>query len=138
VSNPILPKIITLTIDGEDFAEDVIGAAVVPVPGAIQTVKTLDGVSHSDAESETWQLELTCVQDWDSVRPGLAWYLLANKGDAKPVIFNVHDAAISATKPGLTFTATMVPIAYGGDGNVYAETSVVLPIDGTPATDITP
>lgn len=138
MSNPILPKIITLTIDGEDFAEDVIDAAVVPAPGAIQTVKTLDGVSHSDAEGETWTLELTCVQDWDSVRPGLAWFLLDRKGEKLAVIFNVHDAAVSSTKPSMGFNATMVPMAYGGAGNVYAETAVVLPIDGNPVPDITP
>lgn len=136
MSVPILPKIIKLTLDGDDYAEDVISAAVIPTPGAIQTVRTLDGVAHSDAESESWSLVLTCVQDWDSVRPGLAHYLQANKGDKVPFVLNVYaDAAGSTTAPELSGTVTLVPIAYGGDGNVYAESEVTMPLDGAPTVE---
>jgi hypothetical protein len=31
-----------------------------------------------------------------------------------------------------------VPISYGGEANIYATTTVTLPIDGTPVLDITP
>lgn len=138
MSDPQILKTITLTIDGEDFAGDVLDAAVVPAPGAVQTVRTLDGVTHQDAESESWALELRCVVDWDSVRPGLAWFLNAHKGEQVAFVFHDTSDAVSATKPAVTGTVTLVPIAYGGAGNTFAEATVTLPIDGAPATDITP
>lgn len=138
MSVPIIPKIVVLSIDGEDFAEDVIDAAIVPAPGAIQKVTTLDGVTHQDALPESWALELNCVQDWDSVRPGLAYYLFENKGTEAAVIYNATGSANAAGTPAMTCTVRLVPIAYGGQGQAYAETKVVLPITGDPVLDPTP
>src|SRR6188768_2276884 len=104
MSVPQILKTITFTLDGEDFSGDVLDAAVVPTPGAIQSVRTLDGVSHSDAESETWGLELRCVIDWDSERPGLAWFLNDNKGEQVAFTFRDTTNAISTTKPAMTGT----------------------------------
>ena len=50
-ATPIIPKIITFSLGANDFSLDVLDAAVVPAPGDVQTVKTLDGVTHQDAES---------------------------------------------------------------------------------------
>ena len=135
---PQILKVAVFTLDTEDFAMDAISIAVVPSPGAIQTVKTLDGVVHQDAESESWALEVTCVVDWDTSRPGLASYLFTNKGDAVPFVVAWNTGTISATNPAITGTCTLVPIQYGGPGNTFAEATVVLPIDGLPVPDIAP
>jgi hypothetical protein len=141
-SVPQLLKTVTLIFDpagdNEDFSMDVLDAEVVPTPGDIQTVRTLDGVSHSDAEAETWGLRLRCVIDWDTTRPGLAYYLFANKGEQKAIRFRKDTAAISTTNPEVQGTVTLVPISYGGNGNEYAESEVVLPFVSTPTLDTTP
>jgi hypothetical protein len=136
-STPQILKTIVFTLGGTDFSEDVLDVRVVPTPGAIQTVRTLDGVTHQDAESEAWSLEIRMVLDWDTVRPGLASYLYTNKGDA--VAFTFHDVtdAISTTKPALTGTVTLVAAPYGGVGNTFAEATVVLPMSAAPTVDTT-
>jgi hypothetical protein len=135
---PQLLKIITFTLDGTDFSDDVLDVEVVPEPGDIQTVKTLDGVTHSDAESETWGLRIRAVIDWDTVRPGLAYYLFNNKGDSVAFRFRKDTNAISTTNPEVQGTVVLVPISYGGNGNEYAEAEVTMPINGTPTLDTTP
>lgn len=137
-SVPQLLKEITLVLGSTDFSMDVIDAEVVPEPGDVQTVKTLDGVTHQDAESETWSLRLRCVIDWDTVRPGLAYYLYNNRGDKVAVRFRKDTSAISTTNPEVQGNVTLVPISYGGNGNEYAEAEVNLPFDGTPTLDTTP
>jgi hypothetical protein len=141
-STPQLLKTITLIFDpagdNEDFSLDVLDAEVVPTPGDIQTIRTLDGVSHSDAEGETWGLRLRAVHDWDTVRPGLAYYLFANRGEQKAVRFRKDTAAISTSNPEVQGTVTLVPISYGGNGNEYAESEVVLPFVTDPTLDTTP
>lgn len=138
---PAVPQIlknITFSLDGEDFSLDVLDVAVVPTPGAIQTVRTLDGVTHQDAESEAWGLSIRCVVDWDTVRPGLASFLFTNRGEKVPFIFHDTDDALSTTKPALTGEVTCVPIPYGGTGNTFAEATVVLPMSAAPTVDTTP
>lgn len=137
-ANPQILKIVTLEIDTEDFSLDVVDAAVVPAPGAVQTVKTLDGVTHQDAESETWALELTCVVDWDTTRPGLASFLYTNKGLQKTFRFRKDTSAISTTNPEIQGTVTIVPIQYGGTGNAFATATVSMPVDGALTIDTTP
>ena len=50
-SNPQILKEVIFTLDTEDFAPDIVDGRVGFTPGAIQTIKTLDGVVHQDAES---------------------------------------------------------------------------------------
>jgi hypothetical protein len=138
VADPQILKDIVLTIDTEDFSGDVTAARMAHVPGAIQTVKTLDGTKHQDAEGGTWQLELTCVIDWDSTRPGLARFLFDHDGETLAFTFKDDESANSTAKPLMTGNLVCVPIAYGGEGNVFATAEVVLPIDGTPVPDTTP
>ena len=142
-SVPQIPKIIHFTIGASptDFSDDVTAVRVVSEPGAVQKIVTLDGVTHQDAEPESWALELTCVQDWDSTRPGLAWYLFENRGEKHPFAVNVHPSGTAtgdADMPPFSGTVTLIPISYGGEANTYATTTVTLPIDGTPVLDITP
>lgn len=137
-ADPQILKVIIFTLATTDFSDDVLDVEVVPAPGDVQRVTTLDGVVHQDAAPESWALRIRAVLDWDSARPGLAYYLFANKGDA--VAFTLKDttAANSAGKPLIQGTCTLVPLPYGGDGNVFAEGEVLLPIDGDPALDATP
>jgi hypothetical protein len=135
---PQILKTIVFTLDTEDFSLDVLDVAVVPAPGAIQTVRTLDGVTHQDAESESWALQLRCVIDWDSVRPGLAYFLYDRRGETVDFTFRDTTAAISTTKPAMTGEVTLVPIPYGGTGNAYAEATVLLPMSAAPTVDTTP
>lgn len=142
-SVPQIPKIIHFTLGSSptDFSDDVTAVRVVSEPGAVQKIVTLDGVTHQDAEPESYSLELTCVQDWDSTRPGLAYYLFTNKNTKVPFAVNVHPSGTAtgdADMPPFAGTVTLVPISYGGEANTYATTTVTLPIDGTPVLDITP
>ena len=138
VADPQLLKIITFSLAGTDFSDDVLDVEVVPTPGDVLSVRTLDGVTHSDAQAESWSLRVRAILDWDSVRPGLAWYLFDNKGDSAAFLFRDTTGAISTTKPGIGGTVKLVPLPYGGVGNEYAEGEVLLPIDGDPVPDITP
>lgn len=141
-STPQLLKVITFIIDpagdNEDFSLDVLDCELVPTPGDVQSVRTLDGVSHSDAEGETWGLRLRAVIDWDTTRPGLAYYLFTNRGESKTFRFRKDTAAISTSNPEVGGVVTLVPISYGGVGNEYAEAEVLLPLNGDPTIDTTP
>lgn len=136
-SVPQLLKIITFTLGGTDFSDDLLDAEVVPTPGDVLSVRTLDGVTHQDVAAESWALRLRAVIDWDTVRPGLAHYLYANKGTLVALVYNDTTAASSTTKPGITGSVRLVPLPYGGVGNEYAEGEVLLPFDGTPVVDTT-
>jgi hypothetical protein len=137
-SNPQLLKTITFSLDGTDFSPDVLDVEVVPAAGDVQSVRTLDGVLHQDAEGETWALRIRAIIDWDSTRPGLAWFLWENRGTEVPFLFRDTTAALSTTKPGMGGNVICVPISYGGTGNEYAEAEVLLPLDGDPVPDTTP
>ena len=137
-SVPQLLKVVTFELGATDYSMDVLDVEVVPTPGDVQTIRTLDGVSHSDAEGETWGLRIRAVIDWDTVRPGLAYYLFQNRGDQVAVRFRKDTNAISTTNPEVQGTVTLVPISYGGNGNEYAEAEVVLPFTTDPTLDTTP
>jgi len=142
-SVPQIPKIITFTLGSTpvDFSPDVTSVRVLPELGDVQKVVTLDGVTHQDIAPAAWALELTMVLDWSSSRPGLAYYLFLHKDELVPFAFNAYTTPLgsgSATQPPVSGTCTLVPVAYGGEANVYAEATVSLPITGTPVFDIAP
>lgn len=141
---PQLQKVIKLTLTAaggspEDFSADVIDAAIVPAQPDEQTVTTLDGVTHRDTGPVEWALELNCVIDWDSERPGLAWFLWTHSADALAFVHNAYSAsgAGSDAEPQLTGTCVAVPIPYGGTGNAFATATVSLPITGAITLDET-
>ena len=139
-SIPQIPKIVLLTIATNDFSDDVTAARLEFVPGDEQTVTTLDGVVHKDITPGGWVFNMTCVQDWDSGRPGLAYYLNAHAGETAAVAYNAHGTGTAgdADSPPVAFSAVLVPISYGGEGGVFATTDVSLPVTGTPVWDHTP
>jgi hypothetical protein len=137
-SVPQLLKIVTLTLGATSFKEDAISCQVVNEAGDVQSVLTLDGIRHQDAAASSWFLEIEAVIDWDTTRPGLAYYLFNNEGDTVAFVFNAHDAAISTSKPAITGSCVLVPLPYGGTGNEYATATVRLPITGALTVDTTP
>lgn len=140
-ATPIIPKIITFTLGGTDFSTDLLDAAVVPAPGDITSVKTLDGVTHQDAQGETWSLDLRMIQDWSSTRPGLAYYLWSVRGTNVAFVLNLYgagQAAGSTTEPPMSGTVTIVPVPYGGEGNTFVEAEVSMPCVLDPTLDIVP
>jgi hypothetical protein len=138
VASPQLLKEITFSLDGTDFSDDVLDVEVIPTPGDVLSVKTLDGTTHQDIAAETWGLRIRAIVDWDSTRPGLAWFLFDNKGTTVAFLFRDTTGALSTTKPGMGGNVRVVAGPYGGAGNEYAEFEVVLPIDGDPVPDTTP
>src|SRR5262245_39382087 len=102
-SVPQLLKIVTFSLGGTSFKEDMVNLAVVPVDADGKTIKTLDGITHGDVQAASWQLQGTCVIDWDTVRPGFAYYSKLHEGESVACIFNANTSALSTTNPGLTF-----------------------------------
>lgn len=136
-STPQLLKTVIFTLGATDFSDDILDAEVVPTPGDVLSVRTLDGVTHQDIAAESWALRIRAVIDWDSTRPGLAYYLYTNKGTLVACVFNDTTTPSSTTKPGILGNVRLVPLPYGGVGNEYAEGEVLLPFDGTPTLDTT-
>lgn len=130
---------ITFTLAGASYAEDLVDAELRPVDPDTTTVITLDGIPHTSVASEAWELRLKIILDHDSVRPGLAYYLNANKGTTVAAVFNPHGtAAESASLPKWTFNVTLKSVPTGGEGQVWIEHEVILPVQGIPVRDATP
>lgn len=147
-SVPQIPKIVTFTLAdaagtpsaATSFKEDAVSITVENEAGDVQSVLTLDGVQHQDAAPSKYFLVVEMVLDFDTTRPGLAYYLFLNEGDTAACIFNVHDAAISTSKPALNFNCVLVAPSplYGGTGNEYSTATVRMPITGPITVDTTP
>jgi len=138
-STPLIEKLIVLTLGASSFAEDAIDAEIVPTPGDVQKVITLDGVVHQDVGSPSWALRINMIIDHDSVRPGLAYYLNNNIGASVAFVFNPHGTGVeSASQPKWTGSLRIQPAPMGGNGQEYATAEVLLPITGTPLRDATP
>ena len=72
-SNPQIPKVIIFTLGSgtpKSFAEDLIDCAVVPAPGDVQSVLTLDGVTHQDTTPCPNPIKLTDSSMYRLVRRG--------------------------------------------------------------------
>ena len=137
-SVPQILKIVEFTLATVSYAEDIIDIAVVPAPGDVQEVITLDGVVHKDVSPVTWGLQIKMVQDWSSTRPGLAYTLWSLQGTTVAFQFNELVGSESAGHPQFTGFCTLVPVSYGGTGNEFAISDVFLPITGVLTLDATP
>ncbi len=138
-SVPLIEKVVKLTLATVSFAEDAIDAWIEVTPGPVTTVITLDGVAHQDVGTETYALHVNAIIDHDSVRPGLAYYCNAHKGETVAFAFNPHGTgAESASLPQWTGSLKIQPFQIGGKGNEFAEYEVVFPIIGVPLRDATP
>lgn len=138
VAVPQILKIVTFTLGATDFSDDALDIEMVTEAGDVQSVTTLDGVTHQDVGAPTFGIRIRMVVDWDTVRPGLAYYLWNNQGDEVAMTFRKDTAAISTTNPEIQANVKLVPVGYGGNGNEFAEQEVVLPITGAVTIDTAP
>lgn len=138
VAVPQILKEITFTLGATDFSDDLLDAELVVTQGDVSTVTTLDGVTHQDVGANSYGIRLRMVVDWDTTRPGLAYYLWNNQGDEVAMRFRKDTAAISTSNPEIQANVKLVPVGYGGNGNEFAEQEVVLPITGAVTVDTTP
>ncbi len=139
-SVPQIPKIVTFTLGSSpvSFKEDVIDLAIVPDGDSETTVLTLDGVLHKDVTAGGYSIKGKAVQDWDSARPGFAYYCYTHRGEAVPFVFSATGTTESAGSPKFTGTCVLSPISYGGAGNAFSESDFTFPITGTLTLDATP
>lgn len=139
-SNPLIEKIITFTLGGVSYAEDAIDAWIETTPGEITAVTTLDGVVHQQVGTESYALHVNMVLDYDSGRPGLAYYCYTNAGTTGiALVFNPHSAGgETAAAPKFTGSVTIPAVNIGGKGNEYGEYEAVFPLSGKPVRDGTP
>lgn len=135
---PQIPKIVIFTLGAVSYAEDVVNLRIEPVDPEESLITTLDGVVHKDVGTGSWNLVGQAVQDWDSARPGLAWYAYTNQGTSVAFAFKNETGAESASKPKFSGTVVVKALGYGGDGGVFATTDFVWPITGTLTLDATP
>lgn len=135
---PQILKVVTFTLDSTDFSMDAIDIEMVVTAGDVTSVTTLDGITHQDVAANTYGIRVRMVVDWDTTRPGLAYYLWDNQGDEVAMRFRKDTAAISTTNPEIQANVKLVPVGYGGNGNEFAEQEVVLPITGAVTLDTTP
>ena len=137
-SNPQIPKVSIFSLGGASYIEDIVNIKIVPVDPEESTITTLDGVVHKDVGVFTWQIELEAVQDWDSARPGLAWYCWTNQGTSKAFILKNETGAEATATPKFTGSCIIKPLGYMGDGGVYSTSDFVFPITGTLLLDAAP
>jgi len=137
-SNPQIPKVSIFTLGGASYVEDIVNIKIVPVDPEESTITTLDGVVHKDIGVTTWQMEIEAVQDWDSARPGFAWYCWTNQGTSKAFVLKNETGTEAAATPKFTGNVIIKPIGYMGDGGVFATSTVTFPITGTLTLDATP
>ena len=138
-SVPQILKVIEFTLGGStSFAEDVVNLRIEPVDPEETIIVTLDGVTHKDVGVGTWNLVGQAVQDWDSGRPGLAWYAYTNAGDTVAFTFKAEVGSESAALPQFTGFVVLKALGYGGDGGVFGTTDFTWPITGVLTLDATP
>ncbi len=138
-SVPQIPKIVTFTLGSAvSFKEDVIDLWIEPDGDTETSVLTLDGVLHKDITAGGYSLKGKAVQDWDSARPGFAYYVYTHRGESVAFVFSATGTTESAGSPKFTGTCVLSPIKYGGPGNVFAESDFSFPITGTLTLDATP
>lgn len=138
VAVPQILKEVTFTLGATDFSDDALDIEMVVTQGDVQTVTTLDGVTHQDVGANSYGIRIRMVVDWDTTRPGLAYYLWNNQGDEVAMRFRKDTAAISTSNPEIQANVKLVPVGYGGVGNEFAEQEVTLPITGAIVVDTTP
>lgn len=137
-SVPQIPKVSIFTLGGTSYIEDIVNIKMVPVDPETSTVVTLDGVAHKDVGVFTWRIEGTAVQDWDSARPGFAWYCWTNQGTSKAFVLKNETGTEAAATPKFTGSCIIAPIGYMGDGGVFATSDFVFEVTGTLTLDATP
>jgi len=117
-------KVITVTIDGDDYSEQINSATVVANNNSI-TVQTLSGPASIQLPS-SYELQLTAYQDWGKVGSfSEALWAAALAGSNVSFVMDVGTKTLSGN------LVPMFPDA-GGSADGVLEFSITLPIDGVP------
>lgn len=120
--NPLVMKDVTLILDtaGDDYKQHVDAVTFTPT-SSIATWTGLGSNTHTEAATATWTLDLSYVQDWETV-DSLSAFLLANEGQTFAAEFHPK----SGSGPSFTANVTITPGAIGGAVNAFATTTVSL------------
>lgn len=137
-SVPQIPKVSIFTLGGASYIEDIVNIRIEPVDPEKSSITTLDGVVHQDVGVYSWKITGTAVQDWDSGRPGLAWYCWTNVGTTKAFVLKHETGTEAAATPKFTGSCVIAPLGYMGDGGVFATSDFEFVITGTLTLDATP
>ncbi len=137
-SVPQIPKVSIFTLGAVSYVEDIVNIRIEPIDPEQSTIVTLDGVVHKDVGVYSWQITGTAVQDWDSGRPGLAWYCWTNQGTSKAFVLKNEIGTEAAATPKFTGNCIIAPLGYMGDGGVFATSDFTFVITGTLTLDATP
>ena len=137
-SVPQIPKISIFSLGGASYIEDIVNIRIESVPAETSTIVTLDGVVHQDVGPVSWKIVGTAVQDWDSARPGLAWYCWTNQGTSKAFILKHETGAEAAGTPKFTGSCIITPLGYMGDGGVFSTSDFEFVITGVLLLDAAP
>lgn len=125
--SPLMLKDVTLTIGTDSYEKHVSAVTITPSTPTANWKGLSPTAAYSDAGTPTWTLDLSYVQDWDTVN-SLSKYLLANQGATKTVTFKPR----SAGTPTVTVSVTIVAGPIGGSVDAFAESSVSMPVQGQP------
>lgn len=121
-----------LSFGGDEWAYAVSQVSFTPT-SSVQRFKGLNpNAGYSAGTAAVWQLDLTYVQDWKSVK-SLSRYLFANEGAEVVAVFTPR---VGGTAVTVTATIIITAGAIGGQVDGYATASVSLGVKGKPA--ITP
>jgi hypothetical protein len=117
-------KVITVTIDGDDYSEQINSATIVANNNSI-TVQTLTGPASAPLPT-AYELQITAYQDWGKVG-SFSEALWAAALTGTDVTFSMD----IGTK---TLSGNLVPQFpdAGGSADGVLEFSITLPIDGVP------
>lgn len=137
-SVPQIPKVSIFSLGGVSYIEDIVNIRIEPVDPEKSSITTLDGVVHQDVGVYSWKIVGTAVQDWDSGRPGLAWYCWTNQSTTKAFILKHETGAEAAATPKFTGSCIIAPLGYMGDGGVFSTSDFEFVITGTLTLDATP
>jgi hypothetical protein len=119
---PLVMKDVTLIIDtdGDDYKQHVDGVTFTP-SSSVTTWTGLGSNTHTDSATATWTLDLSYVQDWETV-DSLSAFLLEHEGETMTVQFHPK----SGSGPSFTSDVTITPGAIGGTVNAFATTTTSL------------
>jgi len=101
-----------------------------PSASQISFTAVAPGAVYTDVTPATWVLNLTYVQDWDTVG-SLANFLFEHEGESMPI--TVEPKAGGAS---IAATVTITPGSIGGTVGTYGTSTVALGVVGRPT--ITP
>lgn len=114
----------------DSYEKAVSEVAFVPSTSQISFTAVSPGAVYTDVTPATWVLNLTFVQDWDTVG-SLSHFLFSHEGESLPI-------TVEPKTGGATITATVVivPGSIGGTVGTYGTSTVALGVVGKPVVGV--